>query len=118
MLNMNEFLKYLRKGLANQRGKKKEDACEKVLGYNGVVNKWANFYEEEQDNIFIFIASTLERFQATKTYSVEEMAVYRLAITEIPLFMSSCMAERDRKNQEQIEKIQKHVVETRQLPTQ
>ena len=100
---MNEYLKYLRKGLNNKKGKKRENECEQILGLPHIVDQFAYFYEQNEEELFIFIAATLERFQATKTYTSEQMDIYRMALTELPLFMEKCQKERDRRNQEIIE---------------
>lgn len=108
---MNEFIKYLRKSFNNKRGKKAEDECERVLGLNGKVNEFATFYEKHEDDLLIVVASALENFSTSQTYTKEELAFYKLALTELPLFMDKCVKERDRKLQEAVNKIQQVSIE-------
>ena len=115
---MHEFIKYLRKSVENRRGKPKEDACERILGLNGKVNEFAAFYEQHEEDLFIAIAVILEKFQRDKTYTVEEMAIYRLALSELPLFMAACKDERDRKHDEDLAKMHKKLAEDREVITQ
>ncbi len=102
---MNDYLKYLRKSIDNQRGKKPADECEKVLGLNGVVNEFAEFYEKQESNLLVAVAALLNKWTSEKSFTKEELEVYKLALTELPVFMSKCVAERDRKNKEQLEKL-------------
>ncbi len=103
---MHEFLKYLRKSLENLRGKRKEDECEQILGLNGKVDAFAAFYEAREDDILIFVAAMLAKFEAEKEFTKDDLAYYKLGLTELPVFLGKCVAERDRNNAEKIIKIQ------------
>ena len=115
---MHEFIKYLRRSVDNRKGKSKEDVCERILGFNGKTQEFGNFYKAHEDDLFIFIAATLEKFQRDKTYTVEEMAIYRLALSELPLFMAQCKEETDRKREEEIAKIRKYNEDRQAVITQ
>lgn len=99
---MHEFLKFLRRSLTNSRGKKKEDECEKILGLNGKVNDFATFYEKHEEDILVFVAAALHKWEAEREFSKEELGIYRLGLTELPVFMAKCLAERERKFDEEI----------------
>lgn len=99
---MNEFLKYLRKSLENQRGRKAEDECEKILGLNGRVNDFAAFYEKHEEDILVFTAAALHKWEGEREFNKEELAIYRLGLTEMAVFMEKCLTERDRKFAEEI----------------
>lgn len=100
---MNELIKHLRKGLDNRRGKKKEDICETLLGFNGKVWEFAKFYEQHEEDLLVFVAMTLHKWEAEKSFSKEELEIYRLGLTELPLFFGKCVTERDRKANEEFE---------------
>ncbi len=99
---MHELMKYLRKSFQNKRGKKPNDGCEKILGLNGKVIEFANFYEAHEDDILIFIAATLHEWEAKKEFSSDDLALYRLGLTEMAVFMAKCVEERDKKFNEEI----------------
>lgn len=99
---MHEFTKYLRKSFQNKRGKKPEDECEKILGLNGKVIEFANFYETHEEDILIFIASTLHKWEAEREFTKDDLALYRLGLTEMAVFMDKCVGERERKYKEEI----------------
>jgi hypothetical protein len=103
---MHEFLKYLRKSLENCRGKKKEDECEKVLGLNGKVQEFAGFYERHEHDILTFIAAALHKWEAENEFDKDDLALYRLGLTELPVFLEKCVKERDRKHAERLAEIQ------------
>lgn len=98
---MHEYLKYLRKSLENQRGRKKEDECERILGLNGKVNDFAAFYETHIEDILTFIAAAQHKWEAEKEFDSKDLAIYRLGLTEFAVFMGKCLDERDRKIKEQ-----------------
>lgn len=101
---MHEYLKYLRKSLENQRGKKEKDICEKILGVNTKVNQFASFYEEHEEDLLVFTSATLAKWEAEKEFSSADLAIYRLGLTELAVFMGKCVLERDTKTKESAEK--------------
>lgn len=103
---MHEFIKYLRKSFQNKRGKKPEDQCEKILGLNGKVIEFANFYEAHQEDILVFMSATLHKWEAEKEFSKDDLALYRLGLTELPVFMENCVTERDKKYNEEVKRRQ------------
>ncbi len=103
---MHELLKYLRKSFDNRRGKRKEDICEQILGLNGKVNEFATFFEQHEDDILTIVAAALQRFETEREFSKEDMNIYRLGLTELPLFFSDCLKERNNKFKDEIERRQ------------
>lgn len=97
---MNELIKFLRKGIGNARGKRKEDECEKVLGNDAAVDSFASFWDHHAEELQIFVAVTLSEWEAKSSFSKEELEIYRLGLTELPMFFAKCIAERNRKLKE------------------
>ncbi len=108
---MNHYIKYLRQSLDNRRGKRKQDECEQILGLNGKVNDFAAFFENHEDDFLIFIAATLQKFESDREFTKEELNIYRLGLTELPLFFIKCLEERERNMKEQVAKIQQMAIE-------
>lgn len=101
---MHELLKYLRKSLDNSRGRRKEDECEKILGSNTKVNEFALFYENHLEDILVLTSATLAKWESEKEFTSDDLALYRLGLTEFPVFMGKCIEERDRRMKESEEK--------------
>lgn len=99
---MHELIKFLRKSFQNKRGKKPTDECEKILGLNGKVIEFANFYEAHEEDILVFVVATLSKWEAEKEFTKDELALYRLGLTEMAVFMGKCVEERDKKFEEEI----------------
>lgn len=114
---MNEFLKYLRKGIVNTRGKKPIDKCEKILGTNTAVNAFGMFASEQEENIMIVVAAILQKWEAEKEFTKDELAIYRLGLTEFPIFLLECKAEQERKHQEKLDQLKANA-ESGAIPVQ
>ncbi len=102
---MDELIKFLRKSFENARGKRAQDTCEKVLGDPGKVEAFSVFFQQHEEDTAVFVAAKLNEWASKNSFSDKELDLYKLGLTEFPLFFAECLAERNRKNEEKITEI-------------
>lgn len=88
----------LRKYLSNQ--KREGMACEKILGTNTAVNKFAGFWDKSQDDLMVVAAVKLNEYLSGNTFTADELTAYRKGLADVSLFFAACSVEREEKIKE------------------
>jgi|TARA_Y100000034_G_C6840577_1_gene380245 hypothetical protein len=87
------MIEELRQYLKNQ--KRKGESCEKILGTNGKVNKFALFWEKSQDDLMLVAALKQHEYVSTYEFTPEELSAYQKGLAEIAIFFETCWKERE-----------------------
>lgn len=82
-----ELQKYLK------RGRRAEGACADVLGNTTLVNKFAQFWKEQGDDLMLVSAVKLHEYELSTDYTKEEMQAYKKGLADLALFFNQCWLE-------------------------
>ena len=87
------MIEELRTYIANQ--KREGEVCEKILGTNGRVNKFALFWEKNQDELMLIAAKKQHDYVSTFEFTPDELIAYRKGLADIAVFFESCWKEKE-----------------------
>jgi len=92
----------LRQFLENKAVEKDRSPCEKVLGTNTKVHKFAQFFEEHALDLEVIATAKLVEWTSDpkNKFNYEERSAFMEGIGKIGAFFAECLAEREQERQE------------------
>lgn len=94
------YYELIQKSIDNQ---KRKTNCEKMLGTNTAVNKFASFYDQNFDNLQIVAMARQLEFMNDPRNHIEDLPAYTKGIADMIKMFVDCYTERE-KNREEAEK--------------
>lgn len=93
-----------------KRGRKAADACADILGNSEAVNKFAQFWEYNGDDLMLISAVRLHEYTGGEhVFTKEELGAYKKGVADIAMFFKQCSDEIEKKKRDAIAGINKSV---------
>jgi hypothetical protein len=90
-----------RKLLQNQKDNKSGLFCEKILGDSTKVNRFAQFWRDNKEDLAVIGVNELFEFSSTQAYSRSEIDFYRIGLKSIGQFFEKCYLEVEAKREQE-----------------
>ncbi len=87
------MIKELRKYLNNKKIKAGADYCEQVLGTNTAVHKFAQFWNDNHENMDVVFAATQHEWKTGTGYTSEELRAFMEGLAAYEYFFQKCSQE-------------------------
>ncbi len=87
------MLKELRKYLNNKKVKADARYCEQVLGTNTAVHKFAQFWNDNHEDMDVIFAATQHEWKTETGYTSEELRAFMEGLAIYEYFFQKCSIE-------------------------